>query len=184
MTDFDFTLTRAFYLLDHHHSRNDVNHTRPIKADSSFKALNESEYIPNLAREINRNLYDKFRPIEKDSAISHKEKFAHMQNWWTGNMEAFIISKMKKQDYAQVVLTSKLLLRHGINDLLHLASDMRIPISIVSGGIKEIIQATFYAIFFNGEVPHDEIHSYFIDEKHIRVIANTFEYDNDIAVDY
>ncbi len=54
-------------------------------------------------------------------------------------MEAFIISKMRKQDYANVVLSSKILLRHGVNDLLQLASDLKIPISIVSGGIKEII---------------------------------------------
>lgn len=67
-------------------------------------------------------------------------------------MEAFIQSKMRKSDYGKVVLSSKLLLRHGIADLLQIASSLNIPISIVSGGIKEIIQATFYAVFYNGEV--------------------------------
>lgn len=100
-------------------------------------------------------------------------------------MEAFTTSRIKKSDYGKVVLASKLLLRHGIVDLLHLASTLQIPLSIVSGGLKEIIQATFYAIFFNGEIQSEDVKSYFIDEEHVRVIANTFEYDEDHkAVDY
>lgn len=99
-------------------------------------------------------------------------------------MEAFVCSRMRKSDYGKVVLASKLLLRHGITDLMHLASHLKVPISIVSGGIKEIIQATFYAVFFNGEVDNEDIRSYFIDGEHVRVIANTFEYNNEVAVDY
>jgi hypothetical protein len=40
-------------------------------------------------------------------------------------------------------MASKLLIRHGIDNMIHLATSQGISISIVFGGIKEIIQATF-----------------------------------------
>lgn len=59
---------------------------------------------------------------------------------------------MRRADYGRVVMSSKLIFRYGIADLLKLVAQMNIPITIVSGGITEIILASFYAIFFNGEV--------------------------------
>lgn len=63
LTDFDYTLTKAF-----------MPGETPSKADSSFRALNESVYIPEEARMINKQLYQRFRPVEKNSAIPETEK--------------------------------------------------------------------------------------------------------------
>ena len=54
-------------------------------------------------------------------------------------MESFVQSRMRRADYGKVVMSSKLLFRHGIADLLKLSAQLSIPLTIVSGGIKEII---------------------------------------------
>ena len=104
-----------------------------------------------------------------------------MQQWWEHNMESFLLSKMLKADYGRVVMQSKVLFRHGIDDLLKLTVNHKVPLTVVSGGITEIILASFYAIIFNGEIRDG--HNY-IDTKHINVIANSFKYEDDLAVDY
>ena len=176
LTDFDQTLTRYFYLQE--------QQQMTLKADSSFKAISDSQYIPEDAKEKNRQLYRKYSPIEKNPDISHSEKSNMMQAWWEQNMESFVKSRMRRADYGKVVMSSKLLFRHGIADLLKMSAQLSVPLTVVSGGIKEIIQASFYAIFFNGEVSDEQVRQYFLDHERVRIIANTFEYHDDIAVDY
>jgi hypothetical protein len=62
-----------------------------------------------------------------------------MQTWWEQNMDSFVKSKMRRADYARVVISSKLMFRHGIADLLKISAQLSLPLTIVSGGIKEII---------------------------------------------
>ena len=42
--------------------------------------------------------------------------------------------------------------RHGIQELMGIGHSLKIPMFIVSGGIYEIIEASFYAILHNGEL--------------------------------
>lgn len=67
-------------------------------------------------------------------------------------MESFLLSRMSKANYGRVVMQSKLLFRHGIDQLLKVTASQKVPLTVVSGGISEIIFASFYAILFNGEV--------------------------------
>jgi hypothetical protein len=132
----------------------------------------------------NSLLYRKYSPIEKNPDIPHSEKSKMMQAWWEQNMETLVQSRMRRADYGKVVMSSKLLFRHGIADLLKLSAQLSVPLTVVSGGIKEIIQASFYAIFFNGEVTDEKVRQYFLEYERVRIIANTFDYHDEIAVDY
>jgi 2-hydroxy-3-keto-5-methylthiopentenyl-1-phosphate phosphatase len=80
-----------------------------------------------------------------------EEKCQHMVKWWEGNMDLFSKMGLQREDYGRVVLGSRLLFRHGITELMGLTSKLDLPFFIVSGGIAEIIEASFYAILHNGE---------------------------------
>lgn len=87
LTDFDQTLTRYFYLQELNPM---TQEQRAIKADSSFKAISDSHYIPEDAKEKNRQLYRKYSSIERSPNISHSEKKMMMQAWWEQNMDTLV----------------------------------------------------------------------------------------------
>ena len=64
---------------------------------------------------------------------------------------------------------------------MRITTSRKVPLTVVSGGISEIILASFYAIMFNGEILDG--HKY-LEEEHLKIIANSFKYENDFAVDY
>lgn len=108
MTDFDQTLTKLNYLDNK-------------KADSSFKAIQDSSYVPNEVKTLTRGLFDKYHPMETDLKMSRQEKERHMHDWWDGDMKLFTEMRLKKEDYGMIVLKSRLLFRHGISELLQLS---------------------------------------------------------------
>jgi 2-hydroxy-3-keto-5-methylthiopentenyl-1-phosphate phosphatase len=90
--------------------------------------------------------------------------------------------RLKKEDYGMMVLESRLLFRHGITELLTMSHDLNLPFYIVSGGITEIIEACFSAIFHNGEAP-EHLRTFWSEKVH--VLSNSFEYSEDnITKDY
>ena len=72
-------------------------------------------------------------------------------------MEAFVHLNMKKTDYAQIIMESRLLFRHGIQEILELVYHLHIPFYIVSGGIADVIEASFCAILANGELHGEDV---------------------------
>jgi Pyrimidine 5'-nucleotidase (UMPH-1) len=74
MTDFDQTLTKLFYL---------DNKT----ADSSFRAILDSSFMPEEVKTLTRDLFAKYHPMEMDLNMSLDEKERHMLDWWHGNMK-------------------------------------------------------------------------------------------------
>ena len=81
-----------------------------------------------------------------------EEKTEHMLVWWHENLKVFAGMKLKKVDYFNLVMESRILLRHGIEQLMHNSAQLGIPFYIVSGGISEIIEASIGNIIHNGEV--------------------------------
>lgn len=55
---------------------------------------------------------------------------------------------------------------------------------IVSGGIYEIIEASFYAMLHNGETGDQEHHLKEYWENHVSVLSNKFIYHDNIGIDY
>jgi len=170
MTDFDQTLTKHHY-------------TDGKKADSSFRAIQDSVYIPESVKKVTRQLFEKYHPIELDTEISRQEKEKHMIAWWEGNMELFKELGIRKDDFGRIVLESRLLFRYGILDFLSHCHRMNLPLYIVSGGISEIIEATFYAVLHSGESADPDLKDFW--HKRVQVLSNSFIYsDSDVGIDY
>ncbi|TNV81255.1 hypothetical protein FGO68_gene15065 [Halteria grandinella] len=171
LTDYDQTLTKTGYV-------------DGKKADSSFKALQDSTFIPHEIKTLTRALYEKYHKIELDLTLHPDEKSAHMIDWWEGNFNYFVQMGLKQEDHGNVVLNSRLLLRYGIQDFLSLGSKLDLPLYIVSGGISEIIEANFYAMLHNGETGEAEegLREYW--EKRVQVLSNRFIYENGQGIDY
>jgi hypothetical protein len=84
--------------------------------------------------------------------MSSLEKEKHMVDWWEANYKLFIQLQLKKIYFADMVLDSRLLFKFGISELLKTMSILNMELIIVSGGLKDIIDATFYSILHNGEI--------------------------------
>ena len=97
-------------------------------------------------------MFKKYSPIELDLEISRDEKARLMVEWWEENLNLFSNIQLKREDFMNLVLESKLLLRNGVEELMALSHNLKIPFYIVSGGITEIIESNFLAIMNNGEI--------------------------------
>ena len=82
------------------------------------------------------------------------------------------------------MLASRLLFRYGITELMGLSHQLKLPFYIVSGGISEIIEASFYAILHNGETGHKEQVLREFWDSHVRILSNNFLYKDGIGVSY
>ena len=92
---------------------------------------------------------------------------------------------MKRDDFGRMVLESKLLFRFGLGEFLQNCKKMDLPLFVVSAGIGEIIEASFYAILHNGEIDKhggDELREFY--HNNVKILSNTFIYDENIGIDY
>lgn len=75
-----------------------------------------------------------------------------MQEWWEKSMSLISNLKMTQSDYAKIVLSSKILFRDGIYELMKTTAKNDIPLYIVSGGILEVIEASFASLLLCGDI--------------------------------
>ena len=64
--------------------------------------------------------------------------------------------KLKKLDYFNIVMESRIIFRHGIDQLMHNAAELGLPFYIVSGGITEIIEASIGSMIHSGEASSEK----------------------------
>ena len=88
-------------------------------------------------------LFQKYYPIEQDPNINIEDKLNHLNDWWKSDLALFIKAGFNKTDFAHMMLTSKLIFRKGTNNLLNLCKEIDLPIIVLSGGIHELIDASF-----------------------------------------
>lgn len=85
----------------------------------------------------------KYYPLEQDPSIPHEEKKQHLDEWWQRDMTAFVQAGFNKTDFAHMTLTSKLIFRKSARALVDLCKQLNLPITVLSGGIHELIEASF-----------------------------------------
>lgn len=61
------------------------------------------------------------------------------------------------------------------------SNKMDIPLYVVSGGIMEIIEASFSTIIYNGEIKCDYARACW---ETMGIFSNSFQYDGDTTIDY
>lgn len=130
LSDFDYTLTKEI-------------HPDGGRANSSFAAIQDSSILNEEVRQFTKNLYQRYAPIERDPTMTMEEKYKHMELWWNENLRSFAQLAFTKDDYAKMVLESRLIFRDGIQELMGLTHKNQIPLYIVSGGLVEVIEASF-----------------------------------------
>ncbi|CDW81068.1 cytosolic 5-nucleotidase 3 isoform 2 [Stylonychia lemnae] len=151
------------------------------KADTSFKALQDSRFVPLEVRNKCRELFNKYSSIELDLQMSQEVKAKHMVQWWEENLDLFSEIRLHREDFMNLVLESRLLLRNGVEELMALSHILNVPFIIVSGGISEIIEYNFQAIMHNGEIKNEHAKLCW---ENSRIFSNQFHYRDDIAYDY
>ena len=63
-----------------------------------------------------------------------------------------------------------------------MAQTLRLPFYIVSGGITEIIEASFHALLTSGDLPCEDTCNYYLDK--VKIFSNGFLYEEDRAVGF
>lgn len=153
LSDFDRTLTKAY-----------VNGE---EVPSVISILRDGSYLTSDYAAKAHELYNKYRPIEKDPNISMEEKKKLMEEWWMTHFDLLIKSGLKKDDVKKVVKSEKIKLRDGFPEFAELLRRNNIPLVILSSaGLGE--ESILMKLQYEG-IPCENIH----------VISNSFEWDRE-----
>lgn len=102
--------------------------------DASGKTLEE-----NFLKEMN-DLYQKYRPIEKDYTITLEEKTKAMQEWYEGCMNLYYKYKLTQEKLEKSIQQSNLIFRKGAKEFLKNLNKNKVPVIILSAGIGNVIK--------------------------------------------
>lgn len=91
------------------------------------------------------DLFNHYRPIERDPQISVAEKKTAMEEWWRRHYALLVESKLKRSDLEQAVQSRFVQARAGLNKMLELSQEAKIPVVILSatGLGREAIEMFF-----------------------------------------
>lgn len=105
-----------------------------------------------------------------------------MLTWWEENLRMFSAINLKREDFLHLVIESRLLFRYGIGELMQNVQKLRIPFSIVSGGVTEIIEAHFTAVMIGDEITDPDARKCW---DQTRIYSNEFTYHEEgFTVDF
>lgn len=145
ITDFDWTFTK--------YKNNDE------RVCSTYQLLQKSVLTSEKSAYVH-TLYDFYHPIEIDQTISAEVKEKHMQEWWDKCNQALLEEGFNKSDLVQFVNNSSLCFRFGLPEFLARCKNQNIPITILSGGIGNLVETSLKQIQPENEM---EIISNFIE---------------------
>ena len=94
-----------------------------------------SAKLPAAIRAEEIRLYEKYRPLE----IAGKMTVAQAVEWWSKNLDLYEKSKLNWSDL-ELEVKEAIPARPGAKELFDLCEERKIPIVIVSAGIKDVIE--------------------------------------------
>ncbi len=151
VSDFDRTLTHAYFEDGGHHS--------------IIALLRSGDYLTPDYAERAWALYNKYRPLETDSSIPLAEKQEKMSGWWEEHLHLMIECGMNKSVVDDIVRRRCIRFREGTLELLDVLHEKSIPILIFSAAIGDMISGSL----------REEGRLY----GNVHVISNSYEYDGD-----
>lgn len=161
LSDFDRTLTRAFY--------------KSKKASSIISKLRNGNYLTKDYAERAHSLYDKYHPMEIDNSLDKRIRDEQMQEWWKAHMELLIECEFDmdtlKKCVKDMIKEDTLEFRDGAKELLELLDKKNVPLIIISSSLGDLIKEYLREkkVFYDN----------------INVIGNTFIFDkNGKAANY
>lgn len=166
IADYDNTLTKAFA------------NSKPSRSAFGVieeSALNSPQYISDA-----KALDDKCREYENDISIHFNKRKEIMENWYNAGLELMVNEKISKDLLHKMVCESvnekHVMFREGIEDFFTLLIAHNIPLILISGGIKQVIEGEFKLFTKH----YDTL----IKKGLLKIIANEFIFKDDIVVDY
>lgn len=151
IADFDRTLTHAF-----------VNEEFIPAVMAIFASEN---YLPKEFNKKEKELFEKYHPIEISSSLSLEEKRNKMEQWWEEMSQNLIDFSLNKSIFEQAAKSPKIVLRDKVLESFSLLKKYNVPMIIFSAsglGDESIIEI----------LKHKDI--YF---DNIQVISNKFMWD-------
>ena len=140
ITDFDFTLSKY--------------KVGSMRGPSTYQLL---QFSVLSGRNLERvtELYNHYHPIEVDPTVPADLKQTLMHEWWDGCNSLILAQGFHKTDLKRFVKESGLHFRHGIEYFFEKCRNVGIPITILSGGIGNIIETSLQELI--GEEAREEI---------------------------
>lgn len=88
-----------------------------------------------------RELFDRYRRIERDTELSESVKSRHLRRWWSLQFDLLLDYKLSTRTIRHIVRENRPHLRDGARLFFDILRERRIPLIILSAGIREIIEA-------------------------------------------
>ena len=157
VSDWDRTLTRAT--------------AEDGRDQSTCSVIANSGHLGPAFERHYRELFDRYRAIERASDIPGREKLPHLRQWWTRQFDLLLEYQLNIRIIHRIVSENRPRLREGARRFFLHLHDGGIPLIILSAGIRQIIEARLAAIG--------------IPTENVVIIANVLAFDtNGDAVAY
>lgn len=98
-------------------------------------------------------LYHTYQPIERDASIPFEQKCVHMNEWWTQTYERYLTLDITQSMLPDMITRANIQLRHGIDRLMELCRAMRVPVTVISAGLGNLI-----ALLLSAACGFDDFH--------------------------
>jgi len=85
-------------------------------------------------------LHEKYSPIEQDYTISFEEKKKAMEEWYHKSLNLYYAYHLTKEQLEKSIAQSNLFFRQGAKQFLQDMYTNRIPVIILSAGIRNVIE--------------------------------------------
>ena len=129
ITDFDYTLTK--YLK-----------ADGERSDTAYRILLGSKFVGEEFNKRDEELANHFYPLETSAEISEEERAKICEEWWVQGNQCVLETKVSRDLIPQIVKSSGLLLRKGIDEMFHVMHSNQIPCLVFSAGLDSIINAS------------------------------------------
>ncbi|XP_015217687.2 cytosolic 5'-nucleotidase 3 isoform X1 [Lepisosteus oculatus] len=126
ISDFDMTLTRFA-----HNGK---------RCPTCHNIVDNSKLISEDCKKQLKDLLNTYYPIEIDPTRKIEEKFPLMVEWWTKAHNLLTEQKIHKDQLAQVVKESDVMLRDGYKVFFDQLHEHNIPLLIFSAGIGDVLE--------------------------------------------
>jgi len=149
ITDFDYTLTKS--------------HLDGARCTTCHGVIENYSRMPPLFREKQKQMFEKYYPIEIDPHLTVEEKLPHMLQWYDQGHELLLKCDMLKKDFALMVQENPTEFREGTSQLLNDLNQKNVPVLVFSAGVGDIIDE---ALKIAGLM-----------KDNVKVISNYMEFD-------
>ena len=160
--DFDYTLTKK------------MNPGAKRSLYSTFCVLQNSGYVSEAFVQENKKLFQLYHGYEADHSISFELRDYYTHKWFKENMESVSREKnLQKHKFKEIILSSKnkFYFRNGIKEMFDLIEKFEIPLYIISGGIKDVIDSSLNYVISN--------YLKIKNKNLIKIISNEFNYNKE-----